>query len=232
MHKIENPPGWEDAAFLDALVATSMISHGVDLERVNIMVMDGVPEETAEYIQASSRSGRRHVGLVVVVLADYVLRSASIYHRFIEYHQHLDRMVSPVPVNRFAKYAAERTLPGIAVGLLYGLHIPRDPEADLSKRVWAEKLISALGGTFLMELHESYFLGAGVYDARLEAALAAIVDIGASKVKMHLQGSQDEKTVDALRPRPMSSLRDVDLAIPFWPKGGHNLLTFIERTRE
>ncbi|EQD34879.1 helicase conserved, partial [mine drainage metagenome] len=80
VHKIENPPGWEDAAFLDALVATSMISHGVDLERVNIMVMDGVPEETAEYIQASSRSGRRHVGLVVVVLADYVLRSASIYH--------------------------------------------------------------------------------------------------------------------------------------------------------
>ena len=113
---------WQEIAesgFLDALVATSMISHGVDLERVNLMTMDGVPEETAEYIQASSRSGRRHVGLVVVVLSGFSLRTNSIYHRFIEYHQHLDRMVSPVPVNRFAKYAAGRTLPGIALGLIY-----------------------------------------------------------------------------------------------------------------
>ena len=43
-------------------MATSIISHGVDVERFNLMVMDSIPEETADYIQASSRSGRRHVG--------------------------------------------------------------------------------------------------------------------------------------------------------------------------
>src|SRR5690606_19462241 len=58
VHRVESPPPWSDESFLDALVATSMISHGVDLERINLMTMDGVPEETAEYIQASSRSGR------------------------------------------------------------------------------------------------------------------------------------------------------------------------------
>ena len=90
-------------------VATNVISHGVDVERFNLMVMDSIPEETADYIQASSRSGRRHVGLILAVLPSYSLRASSIYHRFKEYHQHLERLVSPVSVNRFAKYAAKKS---------------------------------------------------------------------------------------------------------------------------
>jgi hypothetical protein len=68
IHRMEQPPEWEDQGYLDAVVATNMISHGVDLERVNLMVMDKFPAEMAEYIQASSRSGRKKVGLVAVVL--------------------------------------------------------------------------------------------------------------------------------------------------------------------
>ena len=105
IHRVDRSPEWEDPTHLDSIVATNMISHGVDLERINLMVMDSFPAETLEYIQASSRNGRKKVGLVAVVLPNYNLRAASIYNRFKEYHQHLDRMVSPVPVNRFAKYA-------------------------------------------------------------------------------------------------------------------------------
>jgi hypothetical protein len=232
VHQIENPPSWDDPAFLDALVATNMISHGVDLERINLMTMDGVPEETAEYIQASSRSGRRHVGAVVVVLADYSLRSASIYHRFLEYHQHLDRMVSPVPVNRFAKYAAERTLPGIAVGLLFGLHTPKLKTASFDKRFDAAQWISGMGDEFKRDLHAAYAIDAGIYDERLERALAEVIDAGAETVKLHLNGSHEKRTADALRPRPMTSLRDVEATVPFWPEGDAKLMMFIQRTRE
>ena len=42
------------------IVATSMISHGVDADRFNIMFFYGMPGNTAEYIQAYSRTARRH----------------------------------------------------------------------------------------------------------------------------------------------------------------------------
>ena len=64
VRRVEDPPAWSEESHLDATVATSIISHGVDVERFNLMVMDSIPEETADYIQASSRSGRRHVGLI------------------------------------------------------------------------------------------------------------------------------------------------------------------------
>jgi hypothetical protein len=106
VRRLEYPPEWTEEGYLDATVATNVISHGVDVERFNVMLMDSIPEETADYIQASSRSGRRHVGLVMTILPSYSLRASSVYHRFKEYHQHLERLVSPVSVNRFAKYAA------------------------------------------------------------------------------------------------------------------------------
>ena len=43
----------------DAVLATSMVSHGVDIDRFNAMIFDGMPRQNAEYIQASSRVGRR-----------------------------------------------------------------------------------------------------------------------------------------------------------------------------
>lgn len=232
VHKIENPPAWNDPSFLDALVATNMISHGVDLERVNIMTMDGVPDETAEYIQASSRSGRRHLGIVVVVLADYSLRAASIYHRFLEYHEHLDRMVSPVPVNRFAKFAVQRTLPGVTMGLLYGLHIPQGQDTRLNKRHAAAALVDELGSDFDAEIAKAYVIGDGVYDPRLEQSMQHALSDGMDKVRMHLRGSHEDNAREALRPAPMQSLRDVEVGVPFWPDADHALLVFVERTRE
>ncbi|WP_119353334.1 helicase C-terminal domain-containing protein [Azohydromonas sediminis] len=233
VHRVESPPQWNDESFLDALVATSMISHGVDLERVNLMTMDGVPEETAEYIQASSRSGRRHVGLVVVVLSGFSLRANSIYHRFIEYHQHLDRMVSPVPVNRFAKYAAQRTLPGVALGVIYGVHIAQSGASKLNTRVEVVELIDRLHGGFLDELKAAYSLGRGVYDERLEKALGDVLADQFGRVEMSIRNSTEKFVRDAVRPAPMTSLRDVEAGVPFWPDFcDTRLLTFVQKTKD
>jgi hypothetical protein len=233
VHRVETPPSWDDASFLDALVATNMISHGVDLERVNLMTMDGVPEESAEYIQASSRSGRRHVGMVMVVLAGFSLRAASIYHRFLEYHQHLDRMVSPVPVNRFAKYAAQRTLPGIALGLVYGLHAAQLGRSNLNKRNEVVELLKDLGPAFLDEVKKAYSLGNGVYDARLEKALSDVLAQQLDVVTMSIRNSNEKLVKDAVRPVPMTSLRDVEVGVPFWPdQGDSRLLTFVQKTKD
>jgi hypothetical protein len=233
VHRVESPPVWSDESFLDALVATSMISHGVDLERINLMTMDGVPEETAEYIQASSRSGRRHVGIVVVVLAGFSIRASSIYHRFLEYHQHLDRMVSPVPVNRFAKYAAQRTLPGVVLGLVYGLHAAQSGKSGLNNRNDVVDLVDKLGPAFMDEVKRAYSLGQGIYDPRLEQALEGVLRRQLGIIEMSIRNSTEKKVKDAVRPVPMTSLRDVESGVPFWPdQCDSRLLTFVQRTRD
>jgi hypothetical protein len=102
----------------DGLVATSIISHGVDLNALNLMVMNGMTPSVAGYVQASSRSGRTHVGLVIVGFDRRKARERSFFQYFLKYHDFLDRLITPVPVNRFAKFSVHWTLPGVLSALL------------------------------------------------------------------------------------------------------------------
>jgi hypothetical protein len=98
---------------LDLIVATSMISHGVDIDKMNFMVFRGMPRNTAEYIQAYSRVGRKYPGIIFVVFNPARERDQSYYKYFTKYHEFKDILVEPVPLNRWAKFAVNRTLPGI-----------------------------------------------------------------------------------------------------------------------
>lgn len=95
---------------LRSIVATSAISHGVDVDRFNSMFFAGLPSDIAEYIQASSRVGRTHVGFVMLVPTPqsrrdrYVVETHDIFHRFLE------RMIAPPAVERWAENAIRRVL--------------------------------------------------------------------------------------------------------------------------
>ncbi|MCQ4295386.1 DEAD/DEAH box helicase family protein [Pseudomonas stutzeri] len=100
------------------IIATSVVSHGVDISELNFMVMAGWPKSTAEYIQASARSGRVHPGIVVCVLSSHQLFESGVFMNFGDYHTFLDRLVDSVPINRFAPNILERTLPGVISAVL------------------------------------------------------------------------------------------------------------------
>lgn len=101
------------------LVATSVVSHGVDIAELNFMVLDGWPRSTAEYIQSSARSGRVHPGIVMSVLSSGKLFESGVFLNFGDYHFFLDKLVDSVPINRFAPNVLQRTLPGVFSAVVY-----------------------------------------------------------------------------------------------------------------
>ena len=109
---------------VNLIAATSMISHGVDADRFNIMFFYGIPGNTAEYIQAYSRTGRRYSSIVIDIIRPSRETDRSYLNNFVKFHEFKDILVEPVPINRWATKAIDGTLPGIFMGLLFTQYDP------------------------------------------------------------------------------------------------------------
>ena len=104
-------------AAADVVLATNMISVGVDIDRLGLMTVMGQPQSSAEYIQATSRVGRKYPGLVVTIFNSARSRDRSHYENFIPYHQALYRAVEATSATPFAARARDRGLHGVLVSL-------------------------------------------------------------------------------------------------------------------
>lgn len=109
----ENIPSIFDEDLLRSVVATSAISHGVDVDEFNTMFFAGMPSDSAEYIQSSSRVGRTHVGCSILLPTPQRRRDRYIMETHDQYHRFLERMIRPAAINRWAESALIRTLPSL-----------------------------------------------------------------------------------------------------------------------
>jgi hypothetical protein len=103
---------------LDIVLATNMLSVGVDISRLGLMAVNGQPKNTAEYIQATSRIGRVFPGLVLTVLTWSRPRDLSHYETFEHYHASFYKHVEAQSVTPFSSRALDRGLTGAMVSLM------------------------------------------------------------------------------------------------------------------
>lgn len=102
----------------NVLIATNMISVGIDVERLNTMLMAGQPKLTSEYIQASSRVGRKYPGVVFVQYDSVRSRDRSHYEQFKSYHESYYKHVEPTGVTPYSKPARDRALHAVLIAIL------------------------------------------------------------------------------------------------------------------
>lgn len=113
-------PYTPDGSFdvFDFVLATNMISVGVDVARLGCMIVDGQPKSNAEYIQATSRVGRRNPGLVVSVYNAARSRDRSYYEQFVQYHSALYKHVEAASLTPFSDRARDRALHAVVIALV------------------------------------------------------------------------------------------------------------------
>jgi len=109
----------DNSYFVDAVLATNMVSVGVDISRLGLMLVNGQPKTRAEYIQATSRVGRsKHPGLIVSVLNAVKPRDRSHFETFQTWHEAIYRDVEATSVTPFAPRARDKALKAVLVTMI------------------------------------------------------------------------------------------------------------------
>lgn len=198
---------------LHIIAASSMMSHGVDIDRLNIMIMMAFPLGVAEYIQATARVGRKWPALVAVIPKMTRERDASVYRAFPEFISHGDRFVEPIPITRKSRRVLERTISGLEMARLNLVH---EPKASAS-------LTTVRAVNAYMREHPD-FLKEDKIAIERDLGLSVQDEFMVDQLKLWFEGlnrNLHEPTADMTFPSqlspsgpPMLSLRDVEEQAP------------------
>lgn len=218
---------------LRSVIATSAVSHGVDVEELNAMFFAGLPSDVAEYIQASSRVGRTHVGFCVLIPTPQRRRDRYVVEVFDEFHRFLERMVQPAAIDRWAERAVLRVMPSLFQAYLCGATPsatlittsmadkaqvrPNDAIADITKAYLGHELTFLQGVMAFIENAiglDSFFApdehAADFYRNAIERRIRHLLDLLSDRSYRTGELSGFFKNQRDLMLKPMTSLRDVD----------------------
>ncbi|WP_433612578.1 helicase-related protein [Dactylosporangium sp. CA-139114] len=210
--ELDGPPAEFDER-VHVVAASSMFSHGVDIDRLNIMTVLGVPLTTAEFIQTTARVGRTHPGLVYVVHKIGRERDAGVYSHFQAFVEHGDRLVEPIPVTRSSRRVLDLTSAAAIEARRLFFHEPRSEKLKLT----TTDLLRDHHRTVVTTVDDETkalreMLGIRDDEHLLDADLRRAVEIYFTK--LNDLGSGARWPADILHRRPMTSLRDVETQIP------------------
>jgi hypothetical protein len=222
---------------LQTLIATSLISHGVDLSRLNVMAFVGFPGRAADYIQSSSRVGRENVGLVCTVFDPNDNLNRSTYLHFHEYHERLYQLVQPVPISRFSEASVARTFTGIYSALLLNVVAPLLRGAGLINAPFdrGRQFLQALERGIVTDdelidlIAEAYGMDRYGLPTEVAGMLWSLISRKARLARQNVETGEDYMTHKRLKPPPVSSLRDIEDQIEF--RIGYRFREELDRVR-
>ena len=130
----------------DYILATNMISVGLDVSRFNVLIVNSMPRNIAEYIQASSRVARDKEGLVLTLHNPFRSRDVSHFEKFREFHEKLYFYVEPISITPFSHKSVDKYLPLFLGAYIRQLHptlahnkaaknLNRDKARELEKEI-------------------------------------------------------------------------------------------------
>lgn len=216
LHRVEDP---DPARRPSLIVSTSAISHGVDLDALNVMVFHGMPSNTAEYVQAYSRVGRRFPGVVFVVFNPFRERDMSHYQTFQKYHEVTDLLVEPVPINRWAKFSVERTVPGIFAASVLNYFEPLARRKGIRRLYMMKDFAQALNrgdvdeDALLQFVKGAYGVASSAEGAHFERVIEERVSTYVAVARKWAPGDRDGYVPFSLPDQPMRNLRDTDIPV-------------------
>lgn len=215
--RVESDENKEYEERLKGIVATSVISHGVDLSRLNFMTFCGMPNHASDYIQASSRVGRSHLGIVFTVFRPDNNRERNIYQRFREYHERLYQLVQPIPINRFSESSISRTLSGILSSCILNIL-----SFNIGKKLDRadDFLLAIRGGLFNDEelstlVKKSYKIEGMFLTGSSIDFFSKLINKLIGAQKRAIESGEKYSTYQRMKPPPVSSLREVREQIEF-----------------
>lgn len=201
------------------IASTSMISHGVDIELFNFMILLSVPQSMGEYIQATSRAGRSFPATIFTVFLSNREKDKS-YHRFFtKFNELKDVLIEPVAIDRWVHNAIKRSLPGIVYGFILQYFDHISISQGKGPLYMATELKSAMADNTLFNLSEFISLVSDSYGVNFSSS-----DLHKQKIKETVEWFFERyKDIIIEKPtfittslpefRPMMSLRDTDEAL-------------------
>ena len=124
-----------DPGFIDIVLATNMISVGIDIRKLNLMIVNGQPKTMSEYIQATSRVGReKNSGIIVSLYNHAKVRDRNRYENFSFWHSEIYKGVENTSVTPFSPNARDKALHALLIILCKGKLNMRNPK-DIKKNM-------------------------------------------------------------------------------------------------
>jgi hypothetical protein len=208
LRRLEEPEdGFADR--LHVVTASSMMSHGVDIDRLNTMCILGMPLTTAEFMQATARVGRMWPGLVFVAMKMARERDAAIFRLFEKYVEQGDRFVEPVPVTRRSRRVLDRTVAGLELARILMIHEPDAGRSLVSLEQLRRYLLQRSSPASELGALADYLGLHGPLDERLKQDLEMWLDIYFKNLRSPPPGARFSSDLSPTG-QPMMSLRDVE----------------------
>ncbi len=198
------------------IAASSMMSHGVDIDRLNVMCVLGLPLTTAEFLQSTARVGRRWPGLVFVAHKIGRERDSSVYRSFEKFIEQGDRFVEAIPITRRSRRVLERTITGLELARILILH---EPLSGTALTTVARLRNYCASGNFSESLEFDSLVEALNLSTPLDESSRKDLAFWFERFFRNLQDpGGDAKFPSDLSPsgQPMRSLRDVDEQVPIY----------------